>query len=139
MKRRVRARAGDGRAQAAVEFVLVLPVFFVLIFGIVEFGITYNHWVTLSDAVRAGVRQAAVCRFAQPGDKSVLQTVKDAAVDLPDKDTKLAVHGTGVDLSCPLKSGDEVNVNAQYPYSINIMGLVVKSGDLNSTITQQAE
>jgi hypothetical protein len=51
---RYRGRAGGERGQAMVEFVIVLPILCMLLFGIVQFGITFNHYLTLTDSVRAG-------------------------------------------------------------------------------------
>ncbi len=51
-----------------VEFAMVLPILLVLVFGIIQFGIVFNHYLTLTDAVRAGARQAAVSRtLPRPG------------------------------------------------------------------------
>ena len=44
------------------EFALILPLLVVLLFGIIQFGIIFNNYVTLTDAVRAGAREAAVSR-----------------------------------------------------------------------------
>ena len=46
------------------EFAIVLPILVVLLFGIVQFGILFNNYVTLTDAARAGARAAAVSRQA---------------------------------------------------------------------------
>ena len=35
-----------------VEFTLVLPVLLVVLFGIIQFGITFSNYVALTDAVR---------------------------------------------------------------------------------------
>jgi TadE-like protein len=48
--------------QAMVEFALVLPILLLLVMGIIQFGIVFNNYVTLTDGVRAGARQAAVSR-----------------------------------------------------------------------------
>ena len=48
------------KGQALVEFALVLPLFIILVFGVIEFGhllMTYN---VLTGAAREGVRVAAV-------------------------------------------------------------------------------
>ena len=52
------------KGQAMVEFAIVLPILLMLVLGIIQFGITFNHYLTLTDAVRAGARQAAVSRTA---------------------------------------------------------------------------
>ena len=43
-----------------VEFALVLPILTLLIFGIVDFGTTYNDYQALRSGVRDAARQAAV-------------------------------------------------------------------------------
>ena len=50
------------KGQTMVEFALILPILLVLMLGIAQFGITFNNYVTLTDAVRAGARKAAVSR-----------------------------------------------------------------------------
>jgi len=48
------------KGAAAVEFAIVLPILIMLVFGIVEFGIAYNNWISLTHAARHGARIAAV-------------------------------------------------------------------------------
>jgi Flp pilus assembly protein TadG len=50
--------------QALVEFTLVLPLLVVLLLAIVQLGIAFNHYLVLTDAVRAGARAASVSRLA---------------------------------------------------------------------------
>ena len=47
------------RGQTMAEFAVVLPILVVLLFGIMQFGIAFNNYVTLTDAARAGARKAA--------------------------------------------------------------------------------
>jgi Flp pilus assembly protein TadG len=42
--------------QSIVEFALILPLFLVLVFGIVEFGRAYIVYVTVTNAAREGAR-----------------------------------------------------------------------------------
>ena len=44
------------------ELALVLPVLLVLLLGIAQFGVVFNNYISLTDAVRAGARRAAVSR-----------------------------------------------------------------------------
>jgi Flp pilus assembly protein TadG len=48
-----RIRTHDDNGQTMVEFALVLPILLVLLFGIIQFGITFKDYVTLTDAVRS--------------------------------------------------------------------------------------
>jgi Flp pilus assembly protein TadG len=56
---RDRDTRGD-RGSAAVEFALVLPLLLLLVIGMLDFGVTYNHWLTVTTVAREGARLAAV-------------------------------------------------------------------------------
>ena len=132
MSRRTFIRRDDG--QVAVEFALVVPILLVLLLGIVQMGIVFHNYITLTDAARAGARKAVVDRFTGETTTQLAQHVRDAAGDL-DQD-KLDVE---VGLPSPLKSGSSLTVTAEYPYSISLLGFVVASGNLHSTMTDRLE
>lgn len=48
------------RGQSLVEFSLVVPVFLMLIFGIIDFGYIYAQDIGLTNAVRVGARWASI-------------------------------------------------------------------------------
>jgi Flp pilus assembly protein TadG len=54
-------RSGDGGA-AAVEFGLIVPIMFLIIFATIDFGRLFNDQIMLTDAAREGARMAAVGR-----------------------------------------------------------------------------
>ncbi|MCG9480154.1 MAG: pilus assembly protein [Actinomycetia bacterium] len=58
MKKPIKIKQQKGAA--AVEFAIILPVLIMLIFGIYQFGIAYNRYITLTHAAREGARVAAV-------------------------------------------------------------------------------
>jgi Flp pilus assembly protein TadG len=117
-----------------VELVLVLPVLLLVLLGIVQFGSVYSHHVTLTDATRAGARTAAVSRSASDPVGTTVQAVRDSAANLDQ--TKLNVT---VAPPLPWSSGAQVTVTATYPYSINLLGAVVKSGTLTSSTKERIE
>ncbi len=53
----VRNLRHDETGQTMTEFAIVLPLLVVLLFGIIQFGILFNNYVTLTDAVRSGARE----------------------------------------------------------------------------------
>jgi Flp pilus assembly protein TadG len=55
-----RRRSRRGRAQALVEFALVAPLFFLLLFGIIEAGRFIFYYEILNNATREGARYAIV-------------------------------------------------------------------------------
>ena len=134
MRGRAEIRDGGCRehGQAMVEFVIVLPILCVLLFGIVQFGITFNHSLTLTDSVRAGARRAAVSREAGDPVGAAVAQVRASAADLKQSDLT-------VNVSSSWTPGSDVTVTAKYPYSINIMGVVVHAGQLSSSTTERVE
>ena len=126
--------------QAMVEFVLVAPILLLLVFGIIQFGILFNHYLTLTDAVRAGARQAAVSRTLADPVGSTTSRVKAAAANLDPNDVDITVDPFDPTSGAhDWVQGGDVTVKASYPYSINLLGFVVKSGHLTSQTTERVE
>lgn len=117
-----------------VEFALVLPVICLLLFGVIQFGILYKDYVTITDAARAGARKAAVSRLESSPEGVTEAKVRAAAADLDQ--AKLAV---AVVANPAWEHGADVTVEAKYPYEVNLLGLVVASGQLKSTTTERVE
>ncbi|MEP7216672.1 MAG: TadE family protein [Anaerolineaceae bacterium] len=46
--------------QSLVEFAMVLPLFLVLLFGLVDFGRAFYSWMLITNAAREGARTGAV-------------------------------------------------------------------------------
>jgi hypothetical protein len=61
-KRRVRllTRARNERGQGLVEFAIILPLFLMLIVGIIQFAVALNFWFDLNRLANQGARSAAV-------------------------------------------------------------------------------
>jgi len=55
-----RRRLAHERGQALVEFVLLLPIFLVLVFGVIEFGRGFNYWIDVTHLSNEGSRYASV-------------------------------------------------------------------------------
>ena len=53
----------ESRGQTAVEFALILPVLLLVVFGIIDFGITFNNVIGMRQGVSASGREAAVGQF----------------------------------------------------------------------------
>jgi Flp pilus assembly protein TadG len=48
------------RGAVALEFALILPLLFMILFGTIEFGRVYSQWQVFNGAAREGARCAAV-------------------------------------------------------------------------------
>ena len=125
--RRLRSERGQG----LVEFAIVLPFLCTLILALIQFGILWNNYETLTDATRAGARMAVVSH----NTAQATQAVRDSAYGM-------TLCGTCVTVSPdpPSSPGTQVTVTATTPYSINlpIIGTVM-SGTLTSTTKERIE
>ncbi len=129
-RRKIQLRSQKG--QSLTEFALALPILVLLLFAVIQFGIVFNNYVTLTDATRAGARKAAVGRQVTNPQSTVITAVRNSATDLKQSDLDITVTSTW-------QPGSDVKVTATYPYSIRLLGLPLKSGRLSSTTTERVE
>jgi Flp pilus assembly protein TadG len=129
-------RIRDEQGQTMTEFALVLPVLALLLFGVMQFGILFNNYVTLTDGVRAGARKAAVSRQASNPTGDTIDAVKKSAGGL---DWSRAGASISVTPSPPWAHGSEVTVEATYPYEIKLLNFVIVDGLLRSTTKERVE
>ncbi len=54
------ASARSERGQALVEVALILPIFFYVVFAIIDFGIAFGRYVELTNAAREAARYASI-------------------------------------------------------------------------------
>jgi len=132
LRSRRKIEIGSEQGQSLTEFALALPILALLLFAVIQFGIVFNNYVTLVDATRAGARRGAVGREQQNPVGAVTTEVRNSASDLRQSDLNVTVTSTW-------QPSSDVTVRATYPYSISLLGLVVKSGQLSSTTTERVE
>ena len=132
IRNRRTASFADQRGQTMTEFAVVLPVLCLLLFAVIQFGILFNNYVTLTDAVRAGARKAAVGRHLPDPAGETEAAVRNSAQDLDQ--AQLAV-----DVDSTWEPGADATVEATYPYKIDLLGLVFAEGDLASKTTERVE
>jgi hypothetical protein len=98
----------DDNGVVAIELVLLLPLIFALLFGMIQFGRAYNAKVELTSAVREGARALTL------GTGDPEQTTKDAA---PGLDPDAITVTTSTD---PCTFGDQAWVIAKYDFELTI-------------------
>jgi Flp pilus assembly protein TadG len=118
-----------------VEFAFVAPVFFLLLFGIIEFGVILFDKATITNASREGARTGILFR---PGDRTI------GGVNLTDEKTEIetvvnnyasayllslggsssittTVTRTDRDGNGVFDVGDDLTVSVNYPYNFMIL------------------
>jgi Flp pilus assembly protein TadG len=132
MTKRISLRNQKG--QSMTEFALVLPILALLLFSVIQFGLVFNNYLTLTDAVRAGARKAAVGRHLPDPPGAAAATVRAAASDLKQSDLNVSVS-----VSPAWTAGAEATVSADYPYQIKLLGVPIKTGRMHSTTKERVE
>jgi Flp pilus assembly protein TadG len=120
---------------SAVEFALLAPVFFVVVFGIIGFGIAFMQLQTARGAVREGARAAAVV-----DSDGVGRTTAQVQAITVNASTGLITNGGQVSVTaCPNGGGQAIvsyntaQANGGSGIDVNIPFLPPIS--MNSTVT----
>lgn len=164
--RRARQRGEGG--QALVEFAIVVPVLLLVVFGIIRFGVLYNNYIEVTNAVDAGARQfsierdqadpcsdtAGVVVSAAAGLNSSSLTMVLAAQDLATSgQVNETVTSSTAAASCDwssadtgvsstggtLVSGTPETVTATYPWNLSFLGLKIVSSTFSVSATEDVE
>jgi TadE-like protein len=75
-------RRDAATGQSLVEFALTLPIFSLVLMGVIEFGFLYNNLLTVQFAARQGVSAAAQAGGVDGADCSILNAV-ELALSVP--------------------------------------------------------
>ena len=124
--RKVRRRE---EAQSLAEFALILPIFLILVFGIIDFGMGLRAYITVAQATREGARygvvgnQAGTFTAGGSGDcdgattNSIVGKVCSTinGLDLTDIQT-VTTDCTATSTTPPCNPGDPIEVHTEYRY-----------------------
>jgi Flp pilus assembly protein TadG len=140
-------RSGE-KGQSLAEFVMVLPIFLILVFSIIDFGMGFHAWLTVTNSAREGARFGAV--RAQPGgacdnDPSTQATnidcrVRETADSLKQANLDVSITCPGPPAgACPGTPGTSVVVKVDYDYDLitpldGVLGLI-SGGAIGPTLT----
>jgi Flp pilus assembly protein TadG len=133
-EKRHQERPSGERGQTLVEFSALLPVLCLLLFGIIQFGVTFHDYLTVTDASRVGARKAAVSRLGGDNGAAAEAAALEAATSLDDDLVTASCDSDDWDTP-----GSDVSCTVTYPYSIDVLGMVVADGTLTSVTTERLE
>lgn len=135
----------DQEGATAVEFSLIATLLFMLLFGILHFGLAYNRQQGLHAAAREGARLASL--GGDVTDALIIQRVKTAApafVREDDLDVLIAPEDPSDPHACH-EAGDTVSVTVSLKpgtedrYQAKIPGLAAFTPDLTVQATFMCE
>jgi Flp pilus assembly protein TadG len=124
-----RRREGSESAQSLVEFALVLPMFLLLLFALVDFGRAFFTWQVVTNASREGARAGAVQSTSSQIDAKVYGSFCEAYPDASTcalDPTRLTITKSGVQGA----RGSQVTVALSYNFDY-----VTPVGSILSLIT----
>ena len=107
--------------QSLVEFSLVLPIFLVLIFGLVDFGRAFYAWLIVTEAAREGARAAAVQSDATTVNSKIYASFCSGAGNPPPTSSCAIDDSAGVFKITPGNiqgpRGQETTIDITYTFS----------------------
>jgi Flp pilus assembly protein TadG len=120
--RRALPRVREETGQALVELAIVLPILFLLIAGILEFGRAYNIQQIVVDASREGSRMAVVA------DAAVDSAAVKARINKLLADNHLDSTKVGIAISPSAdwkKTGQAMTVQVTYPFKFKFVAALM--------------
>lgn len=122
----MRLERDDGAS--AVEFALIAPLLFLLLFGIIEFGLGYYTMQGAADAAREAARRAAVGSIATcdggSGNTDLKALVKSQADGASFDGVTLAESDDNGDGTTG-DAGDQVVVTIKYHIDLGVVGALI--------------
>lgn len=125
------------RGAAALEFALVAPFFFLVVFGGIELGFMFRNYLALEDASRNASRVAAIERIESPtdwveADKAILARIQQNLGQLNGDITRVVIYNAPT-LASPVPPACVTATNSlQGTNQCNVW--LVNNGDLQAAI-----
>jgi Flp pilus assembly protein TadG len=128
-------RRRRSRGQALVEFALVVPLFFLLVFGLIDLGRAIYVNNSMAEASREGARWGSVqARSATPaGRNQVADFVADKMTAVPDPTITVTCVEALPQVGCRINDILIVQVSTELDMITPIIGQIVGQLDLSST------
>jgi Flp pilus assembly protein TadG len=109
------------KGAAVVEFALVLPLFLLIVFGIIEFGIGLYDKAVITNASREGARAGIVLKNPKPTDADITSVVTNYTSNYlltfgTQNTPNVAITGSGGTFGNPL------SVKVSYTYTGLMLG-----------------
>ena len=139
MKNRVRKKCRGEDGQAMVEFALILPIFLLILCGIIDFGWLFYNQLSLNNACREGARYAVVNTAEGNGTQAIINHIENATT------TVFANDGVRIDVeyttpSDPTAGDVTVSMEADISFFTPVLSTVLGTErTITSTVVMKVE
>ena len=124
-----------------VEFALVVPIFLLLVMGIIDFSSAFNDYNSVRQGVREGARQIVVADWSTDGCTSGTSSARAACVTRARVGLNTANTRVKIVLPTTYAPGNQVTVCVMYPFHslTGMFGAVLDSRAATSELTMRIE
>lgn len=102
----------NNKGQALVEFAIIIPILFLLIMGILQFGMMLNSYLTIENASREGAREG----IAGSSDADIRSRILAVTPNLDHNDLTITITPDENSRS----AGDTLTVTVTYNYKLTV-------------------
>ena len=117
--RSTRARNSGERGQSLLEFAAVVPIFLLVVMGVIDFGVGLKSWIQVTNAAREAARYGAIhCSAGDIDGTPVSDLVVNRAIDSA---TGLELDSSQIDVSSNCDAGhatESLTVTVHYDYKL---------------------
>ena len=118
-----------------VEFALVLPILVTLTIALIQFGIVFKDWISVTDSARVAARAAVVARFGAQTNCAAANNAIDAGL----RPVDCRCNPSGSTGQCTA-TDSSVTVTVGEPWSVSLPLLPFsRNGQLQSSVTEDLE
>jgi Flp pilus assembly protein TadG len=130
----------DENGGSLVEFAIIAPLLFVILFGIIEFGFLFFDMAMITNASREGARAGIVFSDPRISDTEIRNVVGTYCSN------HLVSFGTGSNLTISInrtgnEAGDSLTVTVDYPFHFLVFSNVIAliGGNIQNLLNLHAE
>jgi Flp pilus assembly protein TadG len=135
-------RSEGHRGQALVEFALVVPLFLLLIAGMIDFGLGLNASITVTNAAREGARQGTISPVAATINAKAMAMTAGLDASKVTVNSSCKRPPASTPSTCTFATwqpGDSVVVKVQYDYKMIWPLAMGNTIHLESTVEMRLE
>ena len=121
----------DEHGQDLIEYALVLPLFLLLVFGIIEFGLVIMSYNTIANAAREGARAGIL-----PPSDDCDTACRDAAAEVAARALTAGLNADELEVTVTRPGGGAIQVEVDYVAHL-ITGPIISAVGGDSAIPLQ--